>query len=314
MQSVWQHAFPLSAVPKAHGLEVRLRAIEQSAFVDPFTDGTTARLKGKETTVFLSTCELEASIPTSTPAGIVFHVARCGSTLISQVLKRGYPVTVYSEPAAINDLLMPPQIWERGRTVKALRRLGDIFARHAGRPYVLKLRSWNSLFCDLVIEAFPTTPWVFCIRDPVAVGVSVIRSPPTWLRTFGSTLNPFLEYTIRRTSRGEREQYIAQMYAAFCYAIAAIDRTRGKIVEYEQLPEAVWDIIGPHFGFECSEREKQTMISAGKLYSKAAIGTKIEFRPDSAAKRASANDQLKRAAYSYAHPALRRLFRTTVSE
>ena len=104
-----------------------------------------------------------------------------GSTLISQSLKHLDNLVVYAEPQPVNEILVPPHRWPRADLVAALRTLGDAFARHAGRPYVLKLSSWNTLFCDIITEAFPETNWVLNLRDPVEVGVSLQRQPPGWL-------------------------------------------------------------------------------------------------------------------------------------
>ena len=68
------------------------------------------------------------------PAGIIFHVARCGSTLISQSLKQLGTLAVYAEPQPVNEILVPPHQWPRADMVAAIRALGSAFARHAGGP------------------------------------------------------------------------------------------------------------------------------------------------------------------------------------
>jgi hypothetical protein len=115
------------------------------------------------------------------PAGIVFHVARCGSTLVSQLLKQHVGLVVYAEPLPVNEILLPPAKWPRAEIVAALRSLGAAFERHARKPWVLKLTSWNTLFCDLVAEAFPSSPWVLCLRDPLEIAVSLLRQPAGWI-------------------------------------------------------------------------------------------------------------------------------------
>ncbi len=45
--------------------------------------------------------------------GIVFHVSRCGSTLVSQLLKQHVGVVVYAEPLPVNEILLPPHKWPR---------------------------------------------------------------------------------------------------------------------------------------------------------------------------------------------------------
>ena len=177
---------PLSGLPTRaalhdSGVYFALRQIAPEQLEDAFLYETIARLPGPETYVQVATADLGAVPPGTAPAGIVFHVARCGSTLVSQLLKQHRGAVVYAEPAPVNDILVPPHRWPRARLAGALRSLGESFARHAGRPYVLKLSSWSTLFCDVVAEAFPETPWVICVRDPIEVAVSLLADLPPWL-------------------------------------------------------------------------------------------------------------------------------------
>src|SRR5271166_938284 len=47
----------------------------------------------------------------ATPAGFIFHMSRCGSTLVSQMLAQLDEVVMLSEPQVLNDVLLaPPRI------------------------------------------------------------------------------------------------------------------------------------------------------------------------------------------------------------
>ena len=162
-------------------LYLAVRQIGAAELQDAFMQETVARIPASETVLHVTRDELGSAAPDTAPVGIIFHVARCGSTLISQSLKHLDNLVVYAEPQPVNEILVPPHRWPRADLVAALRALGDAFARHAGRPYVLKLSSWNTLFCDIITEAFPETNWVLSLRDPVEVGVSLLRQPPGWL-------------------------------------------------------------------------------------------------------------------------------------
>ena len=116
---------------------------------------TVARVPAQERIVHVARDGVGWAPRDTAPVGIIFHVARCGSTLISQSLKRLDDLVVYAEPQPVNEILAPPHKWPRADLVAALRTLGGAFARHARGPYVLKLSSWNTLYCDIVAEAFP---------------------------------------------------------------------------------------------------------------------------------------------------------------
>jgi hypothetical protein len=42
----------------------------------------------------------------------------------------------------------------------------------------------------------------------------------------------------------------------------------GLLVNYRQLPEAVWTTIMPHFGVECGERDRAAMAEAARYDAK----------------------------------------------
>ena len=118
--------------------------------------------------------------------------------MISQLRKTHDNLDVYAEPLPSNELLLPPHKWPRHELVAALRSLGDAFARHARKPCVLKFSSWNTLFCDLLAEAFPDPPWILSLRDP--------------------------------------EEFVARLYGAFCAAAVRLDAGRDQLVHDETLP------------------------------------------------------------------------------
>ncbi len=308
--------FPIKAERLDAGLGLRLRSISGSEFQDPFCHETIERCDfGDARDLFVEREQLEDvawNIDGADPCGIIFHVARCGSTLQAQLLKQIAGLTVYSEPPAINDVLMPPSDWNRRETVAALRIIGRLLSEHASGPFVLKLRSWNTLFCDIVAEAFPTSPWAFSIRDPVEVGVSVLTRPPTWMRAFHNPMNPFSPYVSRSMRPSSPEDYAARMFAAFCRAIATLDYSRGLLVNYQELPNSVWDAIIPHFAIDATDAERQQMDNVSQTYSKCALGERILFHSDSFAKQDAASPALRFAVQTAALPALNHLTETFV--
>jgi len=302
--------FPFAAVLDHNGLHVTFADIPPAAFVDSFSHETLARhphsLKSQTTFPPADLARYANSVSGCPPAGLVMHTARVGSTLQVRLLRCIPGLTVYSEPPALNDLLMPPFNQDRPTLIGALRLVTNLMARHAGTNFLLKLRSWNTLFADLLIEAFPTTPWVFAVRDPVEVGVSVLRSPPTWLRLRNSANNPFRQF-LNHHAAATPETYIALMFAAFCNSVAALEPANGLLVEYKHLPEAVWELVCPHLGFSPTALAISQMKAVSLFDAKCPFGTERLFKPDAAQKQNAASVVLQVAAAQIARPALRRL-------
>lgn len=296
---------PARAALDPTGLHLGLLDISPRELRDPFLHETIQRVPAVQALVHVPRAELGQVQASSAPAGVIFHVARCGSTLASQLLKQLDGVVVYAEPLVINELLVPPHSASRADLVAALRTLGSFFAAHAEQPYVLKLSSWNTLFCDLVAEAFPQSPWALCVRDPLEVCVSLLAQQPSWLRDdFAARFSPFI-----RTDRGSpgAEARAAQFFAAFCEAVRRLDRTRGLLLPYESLPGAVWSSLAPHFGLQVDASAKQRMTDAAQSHSKSQVGESTSFTPDDERKRAAASPELRREVDDIARPAYARL-------
>jgi len=298
---------PARAALHASGLYLQLRDIGVAELHDPFLKETIARCAAPERYVQVSMADLGRASAASAPAGLVFHVARCGSTLVSQLLKQQDELVVYAEPPAVNEILRPPQHWQRHELLGALRSLGDALARHARRPYVIKCTSWNTLYCELLAEAFPDTPWVLCLRNPVEVCVSLLQRPPGWLPGTGETSRRFAALIDPQGRSTTNETLVARTFGAFCEAIARLDRRRGRLVEYPALPAAVWQQIAPHFAVPVGEAARGRMEEAALRQAKAPVDKAAPFTSDAASKQAAASATLRAAIAMHARPALERL-------
>jgi len=293
---------PTRAALQPDGLYLAMRRIPASELRDAFLQETVARVPAQESIVRIGRDEVGRATTEAAPAGIVFHVARCGSTVISQLL-RELDVAVYAEPQPFNELLLPPHAWPREDLIAALRSLGAAFARHASRPWVLKCSSWNTLFCELLAEAFPRAPWVLSLREPVEVCVSLLAQPPGWLRGSEEPGRRLYRVVQPQGEPASAEERVARVFGAFCEAAARLGRDRGRLVPYESLPSSVWDTIAPHFSLAIGERQRARMAEVSRRYSKSPVGRETDYADDSARKRAAASAPLRLAIESFARPA-----------
>lgn len=307
MQATQGDWLPARAALHPTGLYFALRDIRAAELQDPFMQETIARVAARESVVQIAREDVGKGAAGTAPAGIVFHVSRCGSTLVSQLLKQHVGLVVYAEPLPVNEILLPPHKWPRAEVIGALRSLGAAFARHARKPYVLKLTSWNTLFCDVVAEAFPDSPWVLCLRDPVEVGVSLLRQPAGWIWDGGEPAAPFRKLVDPGGGAQSREAYFARLYAAFCEAACRLDPARGRLVDYPTLPAAVWETVAPHFSLTVDKAVRGHMQGAAAMNSKAPAGRPEKFSADGSAKRAAASAALRQAIDDLSRPALLRL-------
>jgi len=298
---------PARAALRPEGLFLELRDIGPGELQDPFLQHTVQRVPARASVVQIRRRDVLGAPADVAPAGIIFHVGRCGSTLVSQLLKQQGQVVVYAEPLAVNEILVPPQPWSRAELVGALRTLGGFFARHAGQPWVLKLSSWNTLYCDVVTEAFPSAPWALCVRDPVEVCVSLLERRPGWLRDAGEPSHRFAAVVDPQRSSQSVAEYLARLNAACCRAIGRLDLARGTLIPYETLPDAVWDTLAARFGLRVDDAARARMLLAARSDSKAGVGATEVFVPDGARKRTASPLALRQAVDALARPELERL-------
>ena len=101
------------------------------------------------------------------PAGFIFHLSRCGSTLLANALAATGVVQVISEASFLTDLLLDHALANDQKNL-ALQTLLSLFEL----PTMVKFNAWDTGFLPLLRRAFPDTPILFLIRDPFSILVS----------------------------------------------------------------------------------------------------------------------------------------------
>ena len=91
--------------------------------------------------------------------------------------------------------------------------------------------------------------------------------------------------------------------------MARLDPRRGRLVDYEKLPAAVWDTVAPHFSLPVDARQRAEIEQAARMNAKAPLGSSREYASDAATKQAVASIELRRAIDSFAGPRLEHLVR-----
>src|SRR5246127_1864871 len=144
-------------------------------FDEPFFDQTVARWATSPAARPLVRTGLDAflalgSHPSLDPAGMIFHLSRCGSTLVSRLLGTLPGVVVVAEPPVLNALLgLDPDRVDKAALAAVVRLVVRALGRcrHGDeRSLVLKCTSWNIRRRAVLAAAFPEKPRVWGQRDP----------------------------------------------------------------------------------------------------------------------------------------------------
>jgi hypothetical protein len=243
------------------------------------------------------------------PSGLVFHMSRCGSTLVSQMLAALPSNIVVSEANPIDTVLQAP-FWRpeasadrKARWLAAV--VGALGQQRRGdeRCYFLKLDCWHTLALPLFRRAFPEAPWVFLYRDPVEVMVSQAGMPGTQMMP--QRIGPNLYGIERCYGPGAEEDYYARVLAKVCEpAVRHYGEGGGLLVNYRELPQALFTAILPHFGVECSAADCAAMAAAARYDAKT---PGMAFSADSVAKQLKATATIRAAAERWLDDPYRRL-------
>ena len=236
-------------------------------FTEPFFEDSVRRLLRHPLTAF-TLCESALPSVSSRPAGFIFHMSRCGSTLISRGLAALDRCFVVSEAPPVDQIIQCAA--PDSDRIEWLRNLTGALAGE--RPLIIKFDAWHIHNFALIHAAFPDTPWVFVYRDPVEVLVSHLRQP-------GLHMIPPANSELPRA-----EQCAEVLAGLLSSALAAREAAGGLFVNYTELPDAIGDRIAGHFGLTLSVAERTVLREACLLDAK---NPYINFEPDSGDKQES---------------------------
>ncbi len=251
----------------------------------------------QRTTSIPEMIEIAEREPARDPAGFIFHVSRCGSTLISQMFARLSHYTVISEAQPMAAVFNDPRLTasERRRAFAALIRL---YGRGSGGDagYLIKFEPRHLLAWREITDLFPRVPRIVVFRDPVEVLVSIFRSVPE--SAMLGAIDPALLGPPPSTMP-TNEEHAAFVISRFFGAAAELAGESGSLaVNYRTLPESVFQQVAPHFGLTLTASDQRVMGEVTNFESKDA-GRRAEFTPDSAAKQSAADGRIRELARSW---------------
>lgn len=230
--------------------------------------------------------------PGLAPNGFIFHMSRCGSTLISQMLAALSQNVVISEAGPIDYVLRAhlrdPGVTDDQRVAWLQWLVSALGQRRHGheKHFFIKFDSWHTVDLPLIRRAFPNVPWIFVYREPVEVIVSILK------RTAGRMYPGLMEASLLGLDAAtvfqmQQEEYSARMVAKFCEVALEHHRSAAMLINYRQLPGVVWSELLDLFGVTHTAADLDRMLDVSQLNAKE---PSIHFAFDSESKRLEAND------------------------
>ena len=205
--------------------------------------------------------EGEAALPLQ---GLIYHMSRCGSTLLAQMLAAVPEIAVSSEPEPLDGVIS----WARmnqideERAIIALRAIVAAIGRDRGtgaQRHIIKLDAWHAFSFPLLRAAFPAVNWVHLYRNAAEVMVSTMRQPGV------HTAPGMLPESITGFSLDDsmtHEEFAARVLAGIGQSIIEhMDVGGGMVVAYPDIIAAAIGPITSHFSLSLDDRNVAAMLA-----------------------------------------------------
>ena len=234
--------------------------------------------------------------------GMIFHMSRCGSTLLAQMFAAVPENCVSSEPEPLDAVTQWAQLAdiEPRLADKAIQAIVAALGRHRGNNatrHLIKLAPWQTFALPSMRSAFPDVNWVYLYREPAEVMVSVMHRPG--LHTVDGLL-PAQVTVNAGAGSASAEEFAARVLAAMGdTVIENWTLGGGFLVAYPDIVNAATGSITAHFGMNSTREDAALMRSASKRDAKM---PEQQFAADSERKRTEATEAMIAAAEMYLEP------------
>lgn len=236
------------------------------------------------------------------PSGFIFHMSRCGSTLISNALRMVPGTIVISEAQPIGELLVSRRRRvgsaessdaNRDQILRAIIKVYGQRRRGDETNLVIKFTSLNILSIELLCRLWPDVPRLIIIRNPLEVMVSCLDRPPGWMRLKKdpATASHILGCPAGSITSMPDEEFCARGIGAFLRA--AVDNgNRCRIVNYEAINLATIFNIAEYFHLKSALIDREKVEECLLTYSKDTKG--LPFVDDRASKQFKATELIRK--------------------
>ena len=211
------------------------------------------------------------------PTLFIFHVSRCGSTLLSQMMAQLPQNIVLSEPMIVDELLKS-DLHDQMKRMALTRSLEILGRKRSGieENLIVKTDCWHLLYLDLIRELFPDTPIVFVIRDPTAILNS--HKKMRGRQMVPGLLN--IQIVNEPVPAYDLDGYAAKVLERLFTIMLERRNEASLLLDYTELPEVLSRVIGIA-EMKFNETEKSQMLARADFYSKNVFQAKPEFSPAS---------------------------------
>lgn len=196
---------------------------------------------------------LEAAGNVLQPAGFIFHLSRCGSTLVSGCLAELNDTCVLSESQLLTNALLDESLNNAQKAHLLPRLVALQSCLYPGRDKcIIKWNAWDIFNWALLRQIYPDVPVVILMREPVEVLASHERYAGRHMAG-DPTLADLHSVFASQPSHAATRSFRTEVLGAILREMAASVDAKTLAIDYSQLNAETIVRIANHFGLSCQD-------------------------------------------------------------
>lgn len=233
----------------------------------------------KPQTALLPAPNLSGLVEQVQPAGFIFHLSRCGSTLVSRSFAGLSKCRALSESPLLTQVLLDRNLSDterRAALIFCINTQGQLF--HPEQHLLIKWNAWDLQFWPLILSLYPQVPVLLLLRDPVEIlasqqksaGYHMVRQPSRPL---------FLELSVPEEGESILDYQCKVLRLLLGYGLEMSQRNQVMVVDYKELLPAIANKIANWFSLALSKEECSQVEQCQLIHSKTATQPFIADSP-----------------------------------
>jgi hypothetical protein len=206
-------------------LNCRWLYIADKTYTEPFFHESTAKCGNfeenrkffKAVSTLEGLIEFTENLPTIAPTAFIFHVSRCGSTLLAQLLSLDEQNIVLAEPPIFDEVLREIAFKNTDISEETINESLKAVVKFLGQKRTgleknlfIKLDSWHIFYYEKLRKLYPETPFIFSFRRPDEVIRSQIKE--SGMHAAPGVIQPeIFGFTLDEVLAVERPVYVAKV-------------------------------------------------------------------------------------------------------
>lgn len=259
--------------------------VQNERFTEPFWAETITKCKfhnsmqeneAEKHLTDLQTCITEAEkVEFIAPTAFIFHISRCGSTLISQLLSMLEQNIVLAEPDIVDDILCLPYTFptfseeQKIAAIQAILRLWGKKRSDKEQNLFIKTDSWHLFFYEILRKIYPNVPIVLLYRFPLEVIHS--QQKKRGMQSIQGLKNPaILGLEIDEITGLSLDEYMGLVLTKFFQKMKEIAETDNNclLVNYKEGMMPIMERFATFTSQTFTEEEKESMKNRTQFNAK----------------------------------------------